>query len=111
LPVPRFLVERALANDRRIDELVAGSAFDLPDIALNLVPRGGSGRQPEWQTGTDERIGVEDVELTTESPVVGMRLFRLGLFAVRLVDHGGPPGNDRRPPDAQRPRAIARGRW
>src|SRR6185369_17852404 len=50
--------------------LVAGAAFELSQVALHLVPSRGAGRQPERQACADQRIGVEEVQLTAELAVV-----------------------------------------
>ena len=50
--------------------LVAGPPLDLPDVLLQRVPDRGAGRQPIWQPGADQRIGVEELEFTAQSAMV-----------------------------------------
>ena len=94
LPVAGSLVQLALAEQRRIDVLVAGAAFGLADVGLDLVAGGGAGRQPERQAGADQRIGVEEVEFAAELAVVdhGGLLRGMGATAGHAKRPGRSPG-------------------
>ena len=99
LPVPGQLVHLPFAQHRGVHVPVAGAAFELAQVGLDLVAGGGAGRQPERQPGADQRVGVEDVELAPELVVV---------HGHRCLLVSGAPGH--RPGAARRPRADARGR-
>src|SRR5262245_50591330 len=78
--------------------LVAGSAFEFAQVRLDLVAGRGAGGQPERQTGADQRVGVEQVELASEAAVIDGHGYLLG-FVARRKPHGS----------AERPRASRPG--
>ncbi len=89
-PVARALVQRALAEHRRVDGLAAGAQRDLARVLLQLVPDGGAGRQPQGQAGTDQRAGVEDPHVAAELAMVDDGGRRGCVVACGDV-HGGAP--------------------
>src|SRR5690349_4358476 len=95
------LVHLPVRQWRRVDVLVAVSAFELAQILLDGVPGGGPGRQPDRQAGAHHRRGMEDLQVPAESSMIDHCWFSLcargaGAGHTRRETRGAAPGLLRR---------------
>jgi hypothetical protein len=90
--VPRLLIQLPFAEHGRVDVLIAVPAFELVHVVLDGLADGGAGGQPAGEAGADQRIGVEEAELTAE-PAVVVHDHPLGGRGERPISPGVRPGS------------------
>jgi hypothetical protein len=67
---PEISYKSRLPSTGEVDVLVAGPPFLAADVLLEDVTHGRTGWQPVRQSGSDQRVGIEHAQLTTELAVV-----------------------------------------